>query len=983
MGFQEFFDLFQRDFPITLSVVNLSIAWLIAFGIGYYLMSSQVKLVKKEIWKFRDSIKCVIFGIFFAMGFIIIIAMMETIILETQDMVYDGQAPYILYPILICLIFITIYPLFDFLFMAKSETELSVIPVQKPFEKLIKSVKKPYTYLVALGLYLVVFILPLFLFGLLTKIPMFIYWVSWMLIYPMLILSYYASIGYVRGFWILYSRIPEMERSTFLAFDAEKRGFKEFLRDPMTRIVWGTLIWTYVYTPVVVVRTLRRLSMNFDIMYHIAQHSFDWYLPIALGFAVSTFFSRYWKRKVKVSTRSILFSAFLIAAVGINILINYTIARPDLFREIYMRWDFTSVLYDVRGTGTAGEILNYSQLNLIGVIEELVICIVINYYFLVEKNKTTIYETMKTSVRDACEKFNPIPGFNMIRYKKPEYRQYAKENLIQMYERIPFKRSSFSEITYKNPLMDALCDPTNFYAQKTAKEIIIRLIDTYPLQCVELIQDALDSSNFDKAFNMTEILIKSSKNLNQVITTENLLDLIHHPSFLIQLNAVKLISLLVGDKTSSDVSLSKQDLEILTKLLDSSDYELEIEILRLLSHFPDQVPIECFLNRIHSPNIEIQSVSTEALSNYERIDFKTLSLDELQRFLTNPNAKIVASTLKTIGAIGNFEKNKIDPDIFLSRIIHANPDIRRVAIEGMKSYLSEKPRAVKPIYFINLLENSSYDSLDTTTGILTLLSEIWHVRSAKVLPVFIKYLKSTNMELSKVSQAALIEMGKKNPKTIVKILIQEEDTASFIKKGKIAETIIQIGEFAWKGIIPILYTNLTSEINHIRKNSAVILNSFAKTHAKELSFEKILDQWKIEEEVKIQKELTFSLISFASNSPQLIKPYLSTVFAIFQSANEIQQVTMVEIFKAISDTQSKMLTTDLIETVLQNKASKVREIGVHILGNYYVNDPKFVLKQLITTLEDRDWSVQNIAAETIASLGIQNLDKNLIKKIKK
>ena len=69
-----------------------------------------------------------------------------------------------------------------------------------------------------------------------------------------------------------------------------------------------------------------------------------------------------------------------------------------------------------------------------------------------------------------------LPAFNMVRFKNSEHREYGKDNLLLMYERVPHKHSSFLDKTLKNPLMDAITDTTSVYAQKTGKEILMSLL---------------------------------------------------------------------------------------------------------------------------------------------------------------------------------------------------------------------------------------------------------------------------------------------------------------------------------------------------------------------------------------------------------------------------------------------------------------------------------------------------------------------------
>lgn len=944
-------------------------------------------MVKKEIWKLKDTFNCLIFAFFFSLTLVCIAAMMETMYLVNNEKEYDGQAPYILFPILICLIFITIYPLIDFLFMAKSKSEISVIPIQRPFEKWIKSVPAPYSYFMALGIYFLFFVFPLILFFILKNslfynVPFYIFWTSWMLIYPMLILCYYASIGYVIGFWVLLSRIPNMKRSTLLAFDSSDRAFKEFLRDPMTRIVWGTLIWTYIYLPYIVFRTLRRVNINFNIYDFVENYPFEWYLPIAIAGAFSTFFSRYWQRKVKVSSRSILFSAFLIAAVSVNILVNFTTARPDVFESIYLKWDFTSALYDYRGSGRAGPIDRHTQLNIISVIEELSICVIINYYFLIEKGRKTIYDILKSEVKSACEKFNPIPGFNMIRYKKIECREYAKSELMKMYERIPHKQSSFTSIELKDPLMDAICDPTNIYARQIGKEIFIGLIDSFPDQAKVLLEEGLKSSNIDKIYNTSDVLLKVKTNLDDLISKKQIFSLIKNPDNRIKINGIKILVKIIKNNPNHNNYLETQEIEFLINKTNNSNYLLEIEYLYLLQNFPDHVPIDIFLSRLNSSIPEIQSVATEGLINYSTDSLQDLSIEDILKLLNNPNEVVISSTLRTIGSIGNFNKNKISHEIFLDYLLHPNHDIRNSAIFGLKEFLKEKPKVIKSDYIINLLNSIPKNSEDLIIGLLDILSVIWNIKSTDILPVFVNYLKSPEKSLSKISQEMLVRLGTKNPKSITRELLQIKDTKSFIKHGKIAETLIRISKNLWQKTLPVIYTSQTSEKDYVKQNCAILLKSIINDHPNDVKIINIIEAWKNETEVNIRKEYIECLIVYAKNEPEQILNYLEIIFNEFIRANKIEKPRLVEIFDIISGINIDFIKLDYIEKFVNDENDKVREKGIFIVGKYLIKDSSKSLKILIDCLEDKSWAVQNTAAETIAKFGIEKISPKILRKFK-
>ncbi|GAJ20596.1 unnamed protein product, partial [marine sediment metagenome] len=99
-----------------------------------------------------------------------------------------------------CLMYISLYPLIDFLFIAlSSESDEGLTPFHKFIgNKIIHlSKSKIISVIMAILLYLL-FIIPPMLLSL-TGLPFLVIWVSWLLGYPLMILTFYGSKGYVAG----------------------------------------------------------------------------------------------------------------------------------------------------------------------------------------------------------------------------------------------------------------------------------------------------------------------------------------------------------------------------------------------------------------------------------------------------------------------------------------------------------------------------------------------------------------------------------------------------------------------------------------------------------------------------------------------------------------------------------------------------------------------------------------------------------------
>ena len=213
---------FNLTFGINFWTILLTIIYIALLWAGYRLIGDQVKLVKQEVWNNVDRLKCALYSIFFANGNIIIVAMMITFAAGTN---YANTGLFIIPALAINLLFITIYPLADFLYMATSQEKLAPTPIQAVFEKIINLFHTPISYIVAVMLYLGVFIIPPLLIIHYTNIEFIFVWQSWQLVFPMVIVTYYGSKGYITGLTQNYSHIPRLGRSTFLIYDFSHRFF--------------------------------------------------------------------------------------------------------------------------------------------------------------------------------------------------------------------------------------------------------------------------------------------------------------------------------------------------------------------------------------------------------------------------------------------------------------------------------------------------------------------------------------------------------------------------------------------------------------------------------------------------------------------------------------------------------------------------------------------------------------------------------------
>ena len=205
----------------------LLIIFFIFFLFGFWIIYKQVALVKKGEFNLKDRLQCIIYGFIFSSAVMIVIAMAFIFTVKTPEF-WEGSATpppdinplTILLPFTLCLIYISIYPFIDFLFIAFSkEQNEGLTPFHIFLSKnfINSSNNKIVSIFMALLLYLL-FILPPFIFSILG-LPFLMIWITWMLVYPLMILNFYGSKGYIAGITNIYYHIPDIKRSSFLNFE--------------------------------------------------------------------------------------------------------------------------------------------------------------------------------------------------------------------------------------------------------------------------------------------------------------------------------------------------------------------------------------------------------------------------------------------------------------------------------------------------------------------------------------------------------------------------------------------------------------------------------------------------------------------------------------------------------------------------------------------------------------------------------------------
>ncbi len=985
-------ELLHLSFKFNIYTIILLVVYFGTIATGYNLMAKQVKLVKKEIWDNADRFKSFVWGFFFGNSVTIIATIMMTFtILEIEKKnpppleigtAVGTIAPFIIFPLMFCLVFISLYPLADLLYMASGESAMT--PIQKPYKKIIDLFPKPFTYLIAILIYFIAILLPPLLFINILQIEIMISWISWALIYPLVILTYYGVLGFMIVLGMTISKIPSMERSTFLAFDSSKRANNEFLRDPLNRILYGLLIFVYLFQFYAFIRNIVRLDPNFwtaptPHWYDV----FNWMIYVSLGISITVYFSRFWGRKIKFKTMDILFASFLIAAVGINVLITYTVSFYYRFESIYTQFSLTKVYYEIYATNSISfEVGKYCQFTLASNIEETVLIIGITYFLFFEKNRKYWKEILYGQITQSLEVFNPVPSFNMLSKDDINLREHSKDVLKEMYDRLPIRKGyDLNDPVFRDSLFDAICDPSNKIAQEVGKYILGNLMENYPKKTFFMLKDVLNSNNFDKVNSVLSVLLKHGDKLLALMDTNTFFNLLNHPDYRIRNASIKILNKQFNENISDSFSISptEKQISLLIEHLENPDYNFQSNILHFLSVHPDIVPQVVFSDRLDHPIAKIRSIAAKASSTIKLGDINNATIPKLIEMMSSASPEVKIAVFSALTKIGHFNENKIPIDPFISGLLDQNSAIRNVAVEGVLAILKEKPYSIKSNYILSIIDSQD---VEIQQSLLKVLGALWKQSFITIFPKMIEFVHSENADLQKLSQKILVNMGLQDPKLIVSKLVIEPDTESFIKRGKISDTIIKIAKSNPKRVIPIMIENISSDKEFIRLNVATVLSELSSIYPEEIPLEVIVNQWSKEEKIKVSKELTNCISNISNNDPIKFNHHLNQILDTFSKSNSTLRLIIAKVFIDIAEKNHELIPFDVIQKLTIDEDSYIREIGIKIIGSVGKFYPKKSISIIQNGLKDPEWNVKNAATDAFNQIGKEIESDDLIYEIK-
>ncbi len=924
---------------VLLGELAIIIIFIVFFFIGFFIIYKQVALVKKGEFSFIDRLQCLFYGLIFSIAVMVVVGM---------AFIFADNAlhPLILIiPFAICLVYISIYPLIDFLFIALSEeADEGLTPFHRYISKNIinKSSNKIISAIVALLLYFFLIIPPILIS--LMGFPFQTLWISWMLFYPLLILTYYGSKGYISGISHQYYHIPDIKRSIFLNFEDNKRGLRQFLTDPSPFIMLGLMMFVFVWAWISLFQTI---GFFFTGSLAISTMS-SYFVYVTLFFGIVGYFTRFWGRKIKYRGIDIYFAAYLMAAIGINVLVNFLIVNIDILSSSFNYWSFTAGIVPVSNSFAWP-----------AVIEETILIIITSYYFLVKKNEFK-FNIKYSKITECGQTFDPIPLFNFIKNPDKKLREYAENTLLLMYERIPLKSKKYlNDWKFKNSLIDGICDP-NPNSRKISIKILIQLESDVPDIVLPWIEEALESPNYDKSISVARTLLINDNQLVERLPENLLINLINDPEWRLRLIGIKLLGKI---NLQEDELISKFKL---IEILNDPSVNIQVEVLKLLSESSYQIPQKIIFEKLSYSQQKIKAAAIQCLNN---IDIQKIDLNLISKiipFMKDPRKSVRASMFDIISKIGNFKKLSIPISPILDGLTDSAENVRNSAVNALEKYINESPKALDLDTIINKIDISN---MGVVTSIITLLGKLWHYNPEKILSTLLKYIKLGNNEVKQKISSILTQKSEDETLFILKRLLLLEDDSGFISKGVVSTTVSKIASKYPVEVIPTLHECLTSEDPNIVLNAILSLESLIENNSERLNLAEIIKILKPRLEPKIKKEIAQIISKIAKKNPTMLKPVMNDLLMSIEDLDPNSRIMLMKSFLEIVKNYPELIPIGFVFSFLQDNDSFVRETSTKILG--YIGDIDLVesTDALINfSLKDDEWIVRDAAVLSLGRL---------------
>ncbi|MFX1391395.1 MAG: HEAT repeat domain-containing protein [Promethearchaeota archaeon] len=930
--------------------ILLLIVFFLFFTIGFYIIYRQVALVKKGEFNNRDRIQCLFYGFIFGLSVMLVFAVAVIFTINSPDFSItnppDVNPLVLLIPFAICLGYISFYPFIDFLFIALSkESDAGLTPFHKFISERIinKSNKKIINVLISIAFYLIVFVFFPFLLTVLG-IPFIIVIITWMLVYPLMILTFYGSKGYIAGISNAYYHIPDVRRSIFLNFEDSKRGLKQFKSEPGYYIILGFMLFVFIWAWISLFQTI---AFFFTGKLAISTMS-SVFVFVTLLFGVLGYFTRFWGRKIKYRGIDIYFAAYLIASIGFNVLVNFLIVNPETLEDTLNAWVFTNQIAS-----------KYIMLTWAALIEEVVLITLTSYFFFAKKNEF-LTNIRYSKITECGQNFDPIPIFNLTKVKNPKISQYAKETLIMMFERIPLKDDvNINNWKFKNSLLDGLCD----YDESTrelCRKILLKLEKDIPDIILPWVIKALKSPNCDKNIPILKSLEKMDLNILEKIPMDILVNLMEDSEWRTRFYGLKLFTRLVN---KNKFLIQKINIE---KLIKDPNSRIVVKILNLIADISYELPIEFIIDQIYHENTKI---SAAAIKNIKNLDIKQINrkfISKIIHLMNDPSSSIREAIFDVMAKVGKFKKFNIPLLPFLDGLLDSNEKTRNSAVKALVRYYEEEPGLLDIDFIVNRVDPNNFETLNS---VISLLGKLWNKNPEKILTILLIFIKFENSELRQNISEIMLEKYSNHPDLIVQNLIKVPDISKFLQKGIISQTFIKLGRKFPNKIIPTLMNYLNDENDDIRLNAINSIDGLIEEFADYIDISPILSLLSKDKNKKVKKTVSALISKLAQRDALKLKPKISEFLRILAEQELSVRIALSKSLLEIAKVSPESIPAKEIISFLNDEDSFIRETFVKIIGYIGYKLPFSDVDALINKLlRDDEWIVREAAVTSLGKI---------------
>ena len=935
---------------ILIIEIILLIIFLILFAFGFFLIYRQVALVKRGEFRNKDRFQCIIYGFIFSLAIMVVVGVGFIFAVKTPEL-WPNTPPDInplvlLIPFMFSLAYMTVYPLIDFLFIALSkESDEGLTPFQRfiSLKVINKFNNKLVAVLTALSFYLVVFILPPIILSIIG-LPFIMIWISWMLIYPLMILTFYGSKGYIAGISNAYYHIPYISRSMFLNFEDPKRGMKQFFSEPIHYIVLGLMLFVFVWAWISLFQTIGFFftgSLAISTMSSV-------FVFVTLFFGIIGYFTRFWGRKIKYRGIDIYFAAYLMSCIGINVLVNFLIVNPSKLFDTFNLWNITSQINT-----------NSIMFAWAAVIEEIVLIIFTSYFFLARKNEF-IRNIKFSKITESGQSFDPIPLFNFIKNSDPKIRKNSEEALLLMFERIPLKSDiDLNNWKFKNPLLDGLCD-SDIDTRRISYQIFDQLSKDIPEVILPWIIESLESPNYEKNIPILKILMKTDNLFLENIPQHIIFNLLEESEWRLKLYGLKLFSRLLKGKTDLIQKVNFR------KFMNDPNSKIQIEILNILAESSTSLPYDVIIDKIFNANNEIRAAAIKNLKNLSKEGLDEKIVLKIIPAMKDPSSTVRASIFGIFANIGRFKKNKIPLLPLLEGLSDFDEEVRNAAILALMKYYEEIPNRLNLDEIINKIDPSNSETLNT---MLRLLGRLWKHNPEKILTTLLEYIRFEDDQLKTNISNILVEKYPINPDIIIQNLIDIPDDSGYLTKGTIAKTFIEIGRKDPLNLIKKLINFLKSDNVDAKLNVINVIGGLVDDLPSSIDIKPILTIMQEDQNKQLKKEASKLISRIAKNDPNVMKPLISEFIKSISNQDSSVQIVLFRSLLEIASVSPELIPIDTIINYLSDSDSFIRETNTKILGLIGYRNPIRVVDVLINiALNDEEWIVREAAVSSLGNI---------------